>query len=77
MNGVTYGFSDRLALARARARPVARSDARLLYTQVEDLAARAGLPPPAVEARGGITVWSCSARLDEAGAEDRYWWIRI
>src|SRR5919204_2124248 len=48
MNGATYWFSDRLALAMAHARSVARSDAPLLYAQVEDLAARAGVPMPAV-----------------------------
>ena len=48
MNGATYWFSDRLALAMAHARPVARSDASLLYAQVEDLAARAAVPMPAV-----------------------------
>ena len=48
MNGATYWFSDRLALAMAHARPVARSEAPLLYAQVADLAARAGVPRPAV-----------------------------
>src|SRR5947208_11115811 len=48
MNGATYWFSDRLALAMAHAHPVSRSDAPLLYAQVEDLAARAGVPRPAV-----------------------------
>src|SRR5919197_1049855 len=48
MNGATYWFSDRLALAMAHARPVARSDAPLLYAQVENLVARAGVPMPAV-----------------------------
>jgi hypothetical protein len=28
--------------------------------------------------RGDIAVvWSCSARLEQADGEDRYWWIRI
>jgi hypothetical protein len=31
----------------------------------------------AEEAGGEIAVWSCSARREEAGVEDRYWWIRI
>jgi Zn-dependent protease with chaperone function len=48
MNSATYWFSARLALAMARARPVARSVAPLLHAQVEDVAARAGIPPPAV-----------------------------
>src|SRR2546430_13117162 len=48
MNGATYWFSDRLALALAHARPVARSEAPLLYAQVEGLATRAGVPVPAV-----------------------------
>ena len=29
------------------------------------------------EAGGDIAVWSCSARREEAPAEDRYWWITI
>jgi heat shock protein HtpX len=48
MNGATYWFSDRLALAMAHARPVARSEAPLLYAQIEDLAAGAAVPVPAV-----------------------------
>ena len=48
MNGATYWFSDRLALAMAHARPIARSEAPLLYAQVEDLATRAGVPMPAI-----------------------------
>lgn len=48
MNGAAYWFSDRLALAMARARPVTRAEAPALYAQVEDLARRAGVPVPAV-----------------------------
>src|SRR5947209_3253958 len=48
MNGAAYWFSDRLALAMAHARPVSRAEAPALYAQVEDLAARAGIPVPAV-----------------------------
>jgi hypothetical protein len=29
------------------------------------------------DAGGDIAVRSCSARLEEAGAKDRYWWIQI
>lgn len=48
MNGAAYWFSDRLALAMARARPVARAEAPDLYSQVENLALRAGVPTPKV-----------------------------
>jgi hypothetical protein len=30
---------------------------------------------PADDAGGKIAVWSCSARLEAVGSEDRYWWI--
>lgn len=48
MNGAAYWFSDRLALAMARARPVSRAEAPDLYSQVEHLALRAGVPVPKV-----------------------------
>jgi len=48
MNGAAYWFSDRLALSMARARPVSPDEAPGLHAQVRDLAARAGVPTPAV-----------------------------
>ncbi len=48
MNGAAYWFSDRLALSMAHAHPVARSEAPELYTQIEELARRAGVPMPRV-----------------------------
>ena len=48
MNGAAYWFSDRLALSMAHAHPVARAEAPELYALVEDLAARARVPVPAV-----------------------------
>ncbi len=48
MNGMAYWFSDRLALSMARARPVSPDEAPRLHAQVRDLAARAGVPTPAV-----------------------------
>jgi heat shock protein HtpX len=48
MNGAAYWFSDRLALAMAHARPVARDEAPSLHRMVEDLAGRAGVPVPTV-----------------------------
>jgi heat shock protein HtpX len=46
MNCATYWCTDRRATAHAR--PVARTEAPLLFAQVEDLAARAGVPMPAI-----------------------------
>jgi heat shock protein HtpX len=44
--GGTYGFSDKLAVAAARAKPVSREEAPRLYEIVEDLARRDGIPMP-------------------------------
>jgi heat shock protein HtpX len=46
--GGTYWFSDKLAIASARAKPVGREEAPELYAMVEDLARRAELPMPRV-----------------------------
>jgi heat shock protein HtpX len=43
-----YWFSDRLALAMARAKPVTREEAPKLYEMVEELAQRADLPTPRI-----------------------------
>lgn len=48
MNGAAYWFSDRLALAMVRARPVSRAEAPELHDHVADLALRAGVPTPNV-----------------------------
>jgi heat shock protein HtpX len=48
INFVAYWFSDRLALSVHRARPVSRAEAPGLYTIVERLAARSGLPVPSI-----------------------------
>jgi len=44
--GGTYWFSDKLAVAAARAKPVSRQEAPRLYEIVEDLARRDGIPMP-------------------------------
>jgi heat shock protein HtpX len=46
MNMGAYWFSDRLALAANRARPLPREEAPWLYEMVERLAQRAHIPPP-------------------------------
>jgi heat shock protein HtpX len=46
--GGTYWFSDKLAIASARAKPVTREEDPELYAVVEDLARRAQLPMPRV-----------------------------
>jgi heat shock protein HtpX len=46
LNMGAYWFSDRIALAMARAKPVTREEAPRLYETVEELATRAGLPMP-------------------------------
>src|SRR5262249_31019642 len=46
MNFVSYWFSDRIALAIHRARPLGRSEAPWLFEIVEDLARRANIPTP-------------------------------
>lgn len=47
-NLVMFFFSDRLALKASKARPVERSEAPELYRDIEELAAKAGLPMPSV-----------------------------
>jgi heat shock protein HtpX len=44
--GGTYWFSDKIAVAAARAKPVSRDEAPRLYEIVEDLARRDGIPMP-------------------------------
>ena len=44
--GGTYWFSDKLAVAAARAKPVSREEAPRLYEIVEDLARRDGIQMP-------------------------------
>ena len=46
--GGTYWFSDKLAIASARAKPVSREEDPGLYAIVEDLARRAEVPMPRV-----------------------------
>src|SRR5256886_6472706 len=48
MNGVAYWFSDRIALASARAREVSPADAPMLYRLADRLAAQYGVPRPRV-----------------------------
>ncbi len=44
--GGSYWFSDKLAIASARAKPIERHDAPELYDMVEDLSRRAEIPMP-------------------------------
>ena len=46
MNLVGYWFSDRIALAASRARPLPEAEAPGLYTMVAELSQRAGIPTP-------------------------------
>ncbi len=46
MNGGSYWFSDKIVLSMTGAQPLSRRDNPELYTMVEILAARAGLPMP-------------------------------
>jgi heat shock protein HtpX len=46
--GGSYWFSDKLAIAAARARPVTEQDAPQLHAMVRDLAQQANLPMPRV-----------------------------
>jgi heat shock protein HtpX len=46
MNGISYFFSDKIALAMSGAQPVAREQAPRLYAITEQLCASAGLPLP-------------------------------
>jgi heat shock protein HtpX len=48
LNGVSYFFSDRIVLSSYRARVVQREDAPQLFSAVEQLAMKAGLPMPKV-----------------------------
>ncbi|HET9781543.1 MAG TPA: zinc metalloprotease HtpX [Candidatus Dormibacteraeota bacterium] len=48
MNGVAYWFSDRIALASARAREVSPQEAPMLYRLADRLAAQYGVPRPKV-----------------------------
>lgn len=46
MNGISYFFSDKIALASSRAQPVSREQLPRLYAVMERLAAKANLPVP-------------------------------
>jgi heat shock protein HtpX len=46
MNGISYFFSDKIALASSGAQPVSREDLPRLYAVMERLSAKAGLPVP-------------------------------
>src|SRR5436190_18038808 len=46
INFFSYFFSDKMALAMSRAKPVTQSEAPKLYAAVEELTTRAGLPMP-------------------------------
>ena len=46
MNGVSYFFSDKIALASSHAQPVSREQAPRLYAVMERLAGKSGLPMP-------------------------------
>lgn len=46
MVGASYWFSDKMAIASAKAKPLAESDAPELYAMVGDICSRANLPMP-------------------------------
>ncbi len=46
VNFVAYWFSDKIALATARAKPLSEQEAPALYQMVRELTTRAGLPMP-------------------------------
>src|SRR6476659_2814229 len=46
INFFSYFFSDKMALAMARAKPIDESEAPRLYQIVRELTTRAGLPMP-------------------------------
>src|SRR5919202_6458392 len=48
MNLAGYWFSDRIALAASRARPLPEAEAPGLYAAVRELARRAGIPMPSL-----------------------------
>ena len=46
MNGVAYWFSDKIAIASARAKPLSEEEAPGIYQMVRELTTRADLPMP-------------------------------
>ncbi len=46
VNGIAYWFSDKIALASARAKPLSEQEAPGIYQMVRELTTRAGLPMP-------------------------------
>src|SRR3954449_4545242 len=46
MNFIAFFFSDKIAIASARAKPIEESDNPRLYQMVRELTPRAGLPMP-------------------------------
>lgn len=48
MNFVTYWYSDKIVLKMYKAQEISRADAPSLYSTVEELTSRAGLPMPKV-----------------------------
>jgi heat shock protein HtpX len=46
MNGVAYWFSDKIAIASARAKPLSEQEAPGIYQMVRELTTRADLPMP-------------------------------
>lgn len=48
MNFFTYYYSDRIAMAMTRSRPLSRAEAPEIYRIIERLSRQAGLPVPAV-----------------------------
>jgi heat shock protein HtpX len=46
VTGGSYWFSDKIAVAAARAKPLSEEEAPWLYATVRELAARAGMPMP-------------------------------
>jgi heat shock protein HtpX len=48
MNFFSYFFSDKLALASSRAKPITEAQAPELYADIRELTRRAGIPMPRV-----------------------------
>src|SRR5262245_52348508 len=48
MNGVAYWFSDKIAIASARAKPLSEEEAPRIYQMVRELTTRADLPMPSL-----------------------------
>ncbi len=48
MNGISYWFSDKIALKMSGAKPVSEQEAPRLYQMVRELTTRAGLPMPSL-----------------------------